>query len=749
MLNKKIVRRQRFVTYSSAFLFGCFGVFMAIGRCAYLIKQNYLDQLEKNLADVAHQDALSLSTSMGFFQDLMVSVAKRFELEPEKRMENLYMFEPVAESFGLKRIGYIDINGIAHGTSGREMNLSYRKFFEDGMAGKTSISGDVRDAMDDAHDHVIIFTMPLRDSNDQVDGIVGLTYPTESLSDDFSISSFDGLGSTFVYDESDTVIISSNHDLIEPFDNIVDLLWAEMGKDFNNRNEMIDKVLRGKGYDEDANGIMSLNGEDFYYHIASVSLMDDAATWNVLSVVPCKYLQTRFHESKINLYRMIAMVLILGSIAVGIITVQRLRRNKVVESLAFFSPLTKGHNKDYFIRILNLNHISEGYVIAMNLENFANISYAIGKDKTDTILAKIHEILCSHEGDDDVFSHENSDQFLLYMNEPSDNKLKQRLVAFTQEIGKAAEAEHIAWLKAKYGIYKLSGVEKSEPAIQKAKIALNETKESNMFYAFYDNNKQVVEQENQAFAQYLPTALEKEEFVIYYQAKVNAQTGEISGAEALVRWSYKGERFLPPGMFIPLFERNGKIHLLDTYIFKHVCKQQAEWKKAGLPIVPISVNLSKASLFRPRTVEKYLGIIKENGLSPKDIQIEVTETLVSSDNMSTLLNRFRDAGVKVLLDDFGQGDTALGVLNLNCFDTLKIDKCLVDAAEDEESAGAKLLVGVLFLAKGLGYHLTVEGVEKQNQVDFLRETQCDDIQGYFFAKPEPAETYQKRLEVTV
>ena len=183
---------------------------------------------------------------------------------------------------------------------------------------------------------------------------------------------------------------------------------------------------------------------------------------------------------------------------------------------------------------------------------------------------------------------------------------------------------------------------------------------------------------------------------------------------------------------------------LDEYVFRQVCKHQAKWLREGRKVLPASINLSRASLYYSDIVDRYRMILEEFRLEAKYIQIEVTESAIEGKtDIRVLLEEFRSIGIQILMDDFGTGFSSLATLNMRCFDTLKLDKSLIDHIGDKN--GETLLYYVINMGRQLGLHITAEGVENQMQLNYLQELQCDDIQGYLFAKPMPLDEFEKKL----
>lgn len=239
-------------------------------------------------------------------------------------------------------------------------------------------------------------------------------------------------------------------------------------------------------------------------------------------------------------------------------------------------------------------------------------------------------------------------------------------------------------------------------------------------------------------------ALENKEFVVWYQPKFDAVTEKIVGAEALIRWQTPNG-MIPPGDFLDVFEGDGLIQILDKYVFQEVCKLQRSRLDRNLPLIPISVNLSRKSLFTPDIVEKYKDIANSYGIDLKFIPIEITESLALANmKIKPIADDFSNSGFELQMDDFGSGESALNGLNMLHFAVIKIDKSLIDFIGQKN--GNLILNYAIGLGKELGVKLVAEGVETEKQLDFLRNHNCDFIQGYYFSKPLPLEAFEAKLD---
>ena len=225
------------------------------------------------------------------------------------------------------------------------------------------------------------------------------------------------------------------------------------------------------------------------------------------------------------------------------------------------------------------------------------------------------------------------------------------------------------------------------------------------------------------------------------------QTKKVVGAEALIRWTKPDNTTVYPNEFIPVAEKTGFITFIDSYVFKLVCENQAKWLKDGYNIVPISVNISREKLKDESFIYEYLKIIGNYGLSKEYVELEITEgDTYSYDNVkSNIVDKIKEVGFKVLIDDFGVGYSSLNMLKDIGADVLKLDRSFVI---DESSKGQSMLKHIINIAKIFDYKVVAEGVETEKQYNFLKED-CDEIQGYYFSKPveeeEFVEKYLKNL----
>lgn len=255
---------------------------------------------------------------------------------------------------------------------------------------------------------------------------------------------------------------------------------------------------------------------------------------------------------------------------------------------------------------------------------------------------------------------------------------------------------------------------------------------------------------NRKYIAYLEEAVAKDEFIVHLQPKFDINTEKIVGAEALVRWNYKHEKLLYPDEFIGVFEANDVIGKVDQVVLKKVCIFISDMRKKGLPLYPVSVNLSRRRMENKHLKEQILATVDFYEIPHNLIEFELTESAAYSDRdaMLQLLSELRDIGFLISMDDFGTGYSSLSLLKDMPIDTLKVDKCFVDSilSSEKDSKEHILLKEIILLSKMMGFCCLAEGAEKREQVDFLKECGCDKIQGYYFSKPVSMDEYLMKIE---
>jgi len=245
----------------------------------------------------------------------------------------------------------------------------------------------------------------------------------------------------------------------------------------------------------------------------------------------------------------------------------------------------------------------------------------------------------------------------------------------------------------------------------------------------------------------LRRAIEREEFVLHYQPQVDIKTGKIIGTEALIRWQHPDMGLVPPGRFIHIAEDSGLIVPIGEWVLRTACRQNREWQIAGLQAIPVAVNLSAIQFRQPDFLEAVKRAVMDTEIDPRYVELELTERAVMQDVEAAVatMQEMKGMGFLLTIDDFGTGYSSLNYLKRFPIDKLKIDQSFVrDITTDPDDASITL--AIISMAHSLGLRVIAEGVETAEQLAFLREHGCDEIQGYYFSKPVPADEFAGLLQ---
>ena len=734
----KKIKTKRF----GIILFVLVAVAVTIFFSSYAIFGELEGQLEQNLEDVATQNALALHNKIHSNYELIVSLSDNMHgveqgEDIEERLQSLEIF---LDEYNLKRFAYAFPDGTSYATDGGVANLSYREFFKRGMEGKGTITGILHDALDESHGLVNVMTIPVYDDSGEVEGVFGLTYDSQSFNEALQIECFDGQGYSCAINSDGEIMIAMGSDILQMSENLFTDLLAP-----DERNEEAIARLQKQMEGKTSGGGTFFLSEKNYYHCVPVNLMDDDVTWYMITIAPADVLESRVAPIQHRLYTMAFVVVLLTLMGVAFVIVISRQQKAMMLRYAYEDPLTKGANYARFRIDMSKKRNPRGYLVSMDITHFNNINIVAGKMAGDDMIGKIWQILNEELQSEELACHIQEDVFSMFLKTENRELLIERLKQISGRINMQAKTLQVKGIHSRYGLYEMDKNEDLEDAYSKAQIAREQARsQREQYYVFYDEMDHERLQQNQQLEERFEDSLADEDFEVWYQPKYSVETGEVVGSEALVRWRDTDGSLISPGVFIPLFEQNGMIVKLDEYVFRTVCRQQVKWLADGQKTYPVSINLSRASLYCNDIVERYRRIIQEYQLDTGLIQLEITETAMEgSASIREFLKQFRNMGIRILMDDFGTGYSSLSTLNMQCFDTLKLDKSLIDYIGDKN--GEILLYYVINMGQKLGLHITAEGVENSMQLDFLKENHCDDIQGFFFAKPMPPSEFENIL----
>jgi|GEM_PF-5149883 len=430
--------------------------------------------------------------------------------------------------------------------------------------------------------------------------------------------------------------------------------------------------------------------------------------------------------------------------------------NQEIEYLAYHDTLTGLPNQRKFReQIARLIHKKEKFALfIMDVDNFKRINDYFGHNIGDQLLRMLSnrlEKFISKLGNGTIYRY-SGDEFIILVSEQTD---KSFLIDYANGILNCLKEKFQisptvdAYVTLSMGISLFPEHGSDEDSlIKSADRAMYASKRSqDCSFRFYDLELDQIYQKNIQIEQALSTVNMDEEFELYFQPKMDARTHEIRGMEALIRWHHPTMGNIPPNVFIKIAEESGNIIKIDDWVLKEACKTLKEWNK-GCKEKPyhVAVNISAVHFSHPNFVFTVQSVLEETGLEPQFLEIEITETtlITNPETTNKHIQKLRDLGITVSIDDFGTGFTSLNYIRDFSFDMIKIDRSYISEMVDKKENGI-IVKTIINLAHELQIKVVAEGVEDERVFQTLKEMECDEIQGYLISKPLPKEEIEKLL----
>lgn len=438
-----------------------------------------------------------------------------------------------------------------------------------------------------------------------------------------------------------------------------------------------------------------------------------------------------------------------GVISIGINITERREMEDKLHMMAYFDTLTGLPNRAFFEQevknaICKLDQSNQkAALIYIDIDDFKNINDTMGHVVGDYLIQHVRDILLEHFHLPHVIARLGGDEFAILLNNiQNESYIIPKIEIFMEKLRKPWLFEGKSYyisVSMGVAIYPDHGTNYSI-LMQNADTAMFYIKDKGKdnFVIFessmFKKTLKYIEMSNQ-----LRIAIEKQEFLLYYQPQFDLTTGKIIGVEALIRWNHPIRGLIPPIEFIPLAEKTGHIVQIDEWVLKTACRQKRSWEKKGYSPIKISVNISSHMITESRLVTEVQDLIQDYKINPREIEIEVTETvvMVEFDKAIKVLQSLKDLGISIALDDFGTGYSSLTYLQTLPFDILKIDR---DFLKNVENGNEEIYIfrAIVDLAHNMGLKVVAEGVETKEQIEYLHKNNCDFAQGYYFSRPIPA-----------
>ena len=423
---------------------------------------------------------------------------------------------------------------------------------------------------------------------------------------------------------------------------------------------------------------------------------------------------------------------------------------KELISSAEHDSLTGLYTRNFFYEYVNrlyLYHPEQKMdALSLNMEKFHMINELYGREFGDEVIRVIGKAILSFLSETQgIAGRFEADTFEIWCMHRDDYAplLETVLASLRDSFPKIS-------LHVRIGVMPFDGATEPLLMFDRARTACNRARgDYQNPLVVYDEKLKKKEHLQQQLIHDLQAAVEEKQFQVYYQPKYNIQCDppKLCSAEALIRWKHPELGMISPGEFIPLFEENGMIHVVDKFVWKEAAAQLSRWDET-YPTLPlsVSVNLSRSEMFDSTLVQQLVDLVKENHLDFPRFKLEVTESAYTDDEKQLLdvVSRLRNAGFEVEMDDFGSGYSSLNMLSSMPIDVLKMDMKFVRNIETNPT-DRKLITLILDIARKLKTPVVAEGVENEAQLAFLKQEKCDLVQGYYFSRPVPAEEFEKLI----
>ncbi len=701
---------------------------MSLMYVKYIQELTYKN-IYKNISELSEQTAtqlkLSITEQKKFVEIMVESIDSGFF---ETIDEIFDRFKVDLEDYNFTRLVILDKNGNGTTSDGHivENYPNMQEFFNQE---EVYLSENRPSTVSD--NQVNIYSKKFRFNKKEL--VLFATINTEDYREILLRRLFNGKGGTYLINNDGDVLIDSFDNIKENNVNIYEYMKKMYNitnqKDINKINNMAQNIknLEVGTFD------VKINKNTYFIHYEKVNVNN----WYVVTVAPDT---TIANEINIFITISLGVCFFINIIIVGIsiyIDISNQKQNRKLYRTAYIDPITLLGNEAYFREngsIFLEKQEKDKYIITLDINKFKALNNIYGYETCNNILKELGNKLIKILPPDNITCRISNDVFAaIFVYEKNIKRLLDNVYknASNLKVGDISIDVNLS-----IGAYKISSEDKDiNKILNKSYTARSKNKGLyNENYYIFDEVLENKINEEQKIESYMETALKNKEFKIVYQPKVFTETSKIRGAEALVRWERDG-KIIQPGKFIPLFERNKFIIKLDLYIFEQVCKDMQSWKEKYNFEPNISINVSKEHFVNENFIEEYVKISDKYNIKRSQIDLEITESATIDENIDTLkiLNNIKDKGYTISIDDFGTGYSSLSMLQNMPIDLIKIDKVFVDKAD--LNSDRNIINFIMLLAKRLGVKTIVEGVETEEQVEFIRKLKCDIIQGYYYSKP--------------
>lgn len=732
MKEKRVIYPYFIVGLLTVFIFGV----MAYFYMGYLDRQ-ISDELMVNVNEISKKNASTMHNRIEDNLLLADSLALMLQQDDlDSLQDHVDKLKNLVDANHLKRIGIADLQGDCYTTDGAHVNISSRSYFQKALQGERNVS-EVMDDIITKGTQITAYAAPIYQDG-KVKAVLFYVKTVEEFKENLLVKSFDDQGSSILCDTKNNILLRSDKDdSIQGIQALDELHFIGTPHYFN---------------EDQTSGVALFEYDDSSCFLAFDAL--DYNDWYVMTIIPKSVISTRI--SALSKVAFLTWFIIIA-MAIGFFILFyyfHQRSHKTMQKVLFTDALTGRDNFNKFkmevSKILETSPKRNKFsLVEFDICDFKMFNKIYGYAYGDDLLITIMYAANLYLKDGEYAARISEDRFAMFLVEQDENIITKRISQIYAEIQNDYTRHHTGCkFSMQFGVYRMEEFDFDlMKCLDKAIYAKNDIKKDRKkFLSFYSsqmyeklvNEKQIEER--------MQSALDNGEFIVYFQPKVEIDSRKVVAAEALVRWKDPYRGLISPGDFIPIFEKNGFLEVLDMHVIDTVLRYMASWKKMYDPI-SVSVNLSKTYIFQEGFAQRIYHMTKQYGVDPGYLELEITEStmLDDPDKLITLVKELKTYGFLVSMDDFGSGYSSLNMLKEIPIDIIKLDQVFLRSDEQTKEKSKLIIEGIMDMINLLGIDSVAEGVETKEQLELLYKVHCHVAQGYYFYRPMPVSEFEKLL----
>lgn len=700
--------------------------------------------LEQSVLQTASNLKGRIASSINELNILSAKMSATIDFSNEKEISNFLLFHISDYDYHRLVFAYPDGRTVRlQKDTGRlnSVNWSGDERFIRAISG-TAVFAETKMANDTDSGYVNEFGVPVYSRDGKISGVLGAQVYADEYLKILGFNNYDKRGYSYILDKDGDFLLKPHRDKSKD-KNFFDRNLNYIGK---TREEVL-----GLFADENY-GTFVFNYEGQKY-VASFAVIDNNNRY-VMTMVPMNVLMLHIDKLLTGLILIVVIVSVLLLFLLYYNNKLLMRHEEIVYNIAFVDKVTQGDNRNQFAirakQALNNNPDKKFAMICVEIAKFRALNELYGVENADKILMDFNKIIQNNLPVGSVCARDHASTFvILYEYDREEfivkyfiDKILDEIAAYNNDSMKLISKTSGMVLNSKlnliFGIYLITDRQESVDQMYERANTAKRTigSDVNDIYKFYDDNLRAKILQEKNIEDEMVSALADNQFHMYLQPKFDLQTKELAGAEALVRWIHPVKGLIPPMQFIPLFEKNGFVREIDKCIWKLACEFLAERKKEGAKLFPISVNVSRVHMEDDKFIDELILLTRKYGIDPRYLELELTETACFNNEkrFEEAVRTLKELGFVVSMDDFGTGYSSLNMLRNLPMDVLKLDRGFIkDTIQD--SKGQIVTRTIIEMANKLNMVTVAEGIETEEQAEFLRSIGCKIAQGFLYGKP--------------